>query len=120
MTTILGHNYIGGRRSANGTLQLHSLDATTGEPLPGTFFQASEAEVDAAAKAAAAAYPIYRNLSAEKRATFLDAIADEIDALGDEFVATVCRETALPAGRIQGARSHQRADAFVRQGAAPG
>ena len=69
MTTLLGHNYIGGRRSANGTLQLQSLDATTGEPLPGTFFQATEAEVDAAANAAAAAYPIYRNLSAEKRAT---------------------------------------------------
>jgi alpha-ketoglutaric semialdehyde dehydrogenase len=105
MTTPLGHNYIGGRRSANGTLQLQSLDASTGEPLPGTFFQASEAEVDAAAKAAAAAYPIYRNLSAEKRATFLDAIADEIDALGDDFVATVCRETALPAARIQGERA---------------
>ncbi|AFY21183.1 aldehyde dehydrogenase family protein [Pseudomonas sp. UW4] len=60
--------------------------------------------MDAAAKAAAAAYPTYRNLSAEKRARFLDAIADEIDGLGDEFVATVCRETALPAGRIQGER----------------
>ncbi|MNU91434.1 Alpha-ketoglutaric semialdehyde dehydrogenase [compost metagenome] len=104
MTTLLGHNYIGGRRSANGTTKLQSLDATTGEALPGFFIQASEAEVDAAAKAAATAYPIYRNLSAEKRATFLDAIADEIDALGDDFVATVCRETALPAGRIQGER----------------
>ncbi|HCS44621.1 MAG TPA: aldehyde dehydrogenase (NADP(+)), partial [Pseudomonas sp.] len=93
MTTLLGHNYIGGQRSANGTLQLQSLDATSGEPLPGSFFQATEAEVDAAANAAAAAYPIYRNLSAEKRALFLDAIADEIDALGDDFVATVCRET---------------------------
>ncbi|WP_330208729.1 aldehyde dehydrogenase (NADP(+)) [Pseudomonas sp. Z13] len=104
MTTLLGHNYIAGQRSANGAVQLQSLDAKTGESLPGTFFQATEAEVDAAAQAAAAAYPTYHNLSAEKRATFLDAIADEIDALGDEFVATVCRETALPAGRIQGER----------------
>ncbi|WLG95169.1 aldehyde dehydrogenase (NADP(+)) [Pseudomonas sp. FP198] len=104
MTLPQGYNYIGGRRSANGTLQLQSFDASTGEPLPGTFFQASEAEVDAAAKAAATAYPDYRNLSAEKRASFLDAIAEEIDALGDDFVATVCRETALPAGRIQGER----------------
>ena len=104
MTTLLGHNYIGGGRSAKGTLQLQSLDATTGAALPGIFFQATEAEVDAAAKAAALAYPVYRNLSAEKRAMFLDAIADEIDALGEDFVATVCRETALPAGRIQGER----------------
>ncbi len=61
-------------------------------------------EVDAAASAAAAAYPLYRSLSAERRAQFLEAIADELDALGDDFVAVVCRETALPAGRIQGER----------------
>ncbi len=57
MTTLLGHNYIAGQRSANGAVQLQSLDAKTGESLPGTFFQATEAEVDAAAQAAAAAYP---------------------------------------------------------------
>ncbi|WP_097302427.1 aldehyde dehydrogenase (NADP(+)) [Pseudomonas chlororaphis] len=104
MTTILGHNYIGGGRSAEGGVRLHSLDASSGQALPGTFFQATEAEVDAAARAAAAAYPLYRNLSAERRAAFLDAIADELEALGDDFIATVCRETALPAARIQGER----------------
>nr|GFC13553.1 hypothetical protein [Tanacetum cinerariifolium] len=72
--------------------------------LPHAFVQATEAEVDIAAQSAAAAFPVFRNLSAEKRAQFLDAIADELDALGDDFVATVCRETALPAGRIQGER----------------
>ncbi|MCU1735043.1 MULTISPECIES: aldehyde dehydrogenase (NADP(+)) [unclassified Pseudomonas] len=104
MTSILGHNYIGGQRSAQGDTWLHSLDASTGEPLPHRFSQATEAQVDAAARAASAAFPIYRNLSAATRADFLDAIADELDALGDDFVATVCRETALPAGRIQGER----------------
>ncbi|MGV8920244.1 MAG: aldehyde dehydrogenase (NADP(+)) [Pseudomonas sp.] len=104
MTQILGHNFIGGQRSAAGTVTLQSLDATTGEALPYTFVQATEAEVDAAAQAAGAAYPAFRSLPAARRAEFLDAIADEIDALGDDFVATVCRETALPAGRIQGER----------------
>lgn len=32
----------------------------------------------------------------------LDAVAAEIDALGEDFVAIVCRETALPSARIQG------------------
>ena len=105
MTQILGHNYIGGQRSAQGNTLLRSLDASTGEPLPGAFSQATEAEVDAAAKAAATAFPAYRNLPAEQRAVFLEAIADELDALGDAFIATVCRETALPAGRIQGERA---------------
>ena len=104
MTRILGHNYIGGQRSAAGQLKLQSVDASTGEALPFDFFQATPEEVDAAAKAAAAAYPAYRSLSAERRAQFLDAIADELDTLGDDFVALVCRETALPAARIQGER----------------
>lgn len=105
MSAILGHNYIGGARSAAGNLLLHSLDAESGEALPYTFVQASAAAVAAAAAAAAAAYPIYRSLSGERRAEFLEAIAAEIDALGDDFVALVCRETALPAARIQGERA---------------
>ncbi|MNI00237.1 Alpha-ketoglutaric semialdehyde dehydrogenase [compost metagenome] len=104
MTRILGHNYIGGQRSAAGSVKLQSVDASTGEALPHDFSQATPEEVDAAAHAAAIAYPAYRSLSAERRAQFLDAIADELDALGDDFVAVVCRETALPAGRIQGER----------------
>ncbi|WP_434700862.1 aldehyde dehydrogenase (NADP(+)) [Pseudomonas sp. D1-36] len=104
MNQILGHNYIGGARSAAGQTRLQSVDASTGEALPHEFVQATEQEVDAAAKAAAAAHPIYRSLSAARRAEFLDAIADELDALGDDFVAVVCRETALPAARIQGER----------------
>ncbi|UUD62837.1 aldehyde dehydrogenase (NADP(+)) [Pseudomonas seleniipraecipitans] len=102
--SVNGHNIIGGAYSARGSVNLQSVDATTGEALPYAFVEATPDEVDAAAEAAAAAYPIYRSLPATKRADFLDAIADELDALGDEFVATVCRETALPAGRIQGER----------------
>ncbi|MGL6244210.1 aldehyde dehydrogenase (NADP(+)) [Pseudomonas sp.] len=104
MTQILGHNFIGGQRAAAGTIIVKSVDASTGEHLPYSFHQATFEEVDRAALAAAGAYPVYRSLSAAKRAEFLDAIADELDALGDDFVALVCRETALPAARIQGER----------------
>ncbi|SQF98706.1 aldehyde dehydrogenase (NADP(+)) [Paucimonas lemoignei] len=105
MTALLGHNFINGARSAAGSVSLHSLDATTGEALPLTFMEATRDEVDASALAAAQAYPAYRTTSALQRATFLDAIADELDALGEEFIAMVCRETALPPGRIQGERA---------------
>lgn len=104
MTQILGHNYIGGQRSVEGSVIAKSVDASTGETLGYDFHQATLDEVDPAARAAATAYQTFRELSAERRAEFLDAIADELDALGDEFVAVVCRETALPAGRIQGER----------------
>ncbi len=104
MPSILGHNYIAGSRSASGTTAHQSFDATTGEALPFKFIQATAEEVNAAAEAAAAAYPEYRALAASKRAEFLETIADELDALGDDFVALTCQETALPAGRIQGER----------------
>jgi alpha-ketoglutaric semialdehyde dehydrogenase len=104
MPEILGHNYIGGARSAAGNIILHSHDASTGEALPYSFVQATAQEVDAAVQAAAAAYPDFRNLPATRRAQFLEAIAAQLDALDDGFVALVTRETALPSARIQGER----------------
>jgi NADP-dependent aldehyde dehydrogenase len=105
MNADTGHNFINGGRSAMGHTRLQSFDATTGQELPGFFIEATHAEVDAAAQAAATAYPSYRTMPASRRAAFLEAIADELDALGDTFIATVCRETALPAARIQGERA---------------
>ncbi|WP_085622181.1 MULTISPECIES: aldehyde dehydrogenase (NADP(+)) [unclassified Pseudomonas] len=102
---MTGSNFIGGQRSAAGSVRLHSLDARTGEALPLAFAQATPEEVDAAAQAAEAAFAEYNAMAPQRRAQFLDAIADQLDALDDTFIATVCRETALPAGRIQGERA---------------
>jgi alpha-ketoglutaric semialdehyde dehydrogenase len=102
---ILGHQYIGGTRSGEGTASLRSIAAESAEPHPVPFHEASDAEIDAAAAAAAAAYPAYRQLLPEQRARFLDAIADEIDGLGDDFIGEVMRETGLPAARLQGERA---------------
>lgn len=100
-----GQQFIGGARCAAGATVMHSVDARTGERLPYQFHEATTGEVDAAARTAAAAYAEFRALSPERRARFLDAAADGIDALGDDFVELVCRETALPAGRIAGERA---------------
>ncbi|MGC7838427.1 aldehyde dehydrogenase (NADP(+)) [Pseudomonas wayambapalatensis] len=105
MPNLLGYNYIAGARSAAGSVALYSVDASTGETLPYRFTQATPDEVDAAAQAAEAAFPAYRHLPPERRAAFLDAIAEEIDLLDDTFVALVCRETALPEARIKGERA---------------
>ena len=105
MFEVSGHNYIAGRRSALGSVTLHSHDANSGEALPYRFHQATPEEVDAAVQAAAGTYGTLRNLSTERRADFLDAIATELDALDQGFIDLVCRETALPAGRIQGERA---------------
>ena len=104
MPDIIGHNYIGGARSAAGTVTLQSHAASSGEALPYRFHQATPEEVDAAARAAQQAYPAFRSLSPERRAAFLEAIATQLDALGDDFIQLVTCETALPNARILGER----------------
>ncbi|MBX2898487.1 MAG: aldehyde dehydrogenase (NADP(+)) [Cyclobacteriaceae bacterium] len=56
--------------------------------------------VDRALNKAQVAFLSYKNFSGKKKATFLRAIADEIEALGKELVATAMRETNLPEARI--------------------
>ena len=50
------------------------------------------------------AFPVYRGLSAEQRAAFLERIADEIVALGDALLERANQETALPLARLTGER----------------
>ena len=103
MNTI-GHNFIAGTRSAAGDKVLKSLNASTGEAMTFDFFQATEQEVNQAVEAAHAAFKTYRHTSPEQRALFLESIADELDALGEDFLNTISQETALPIARLQGER----------------
>ncbi|MCO8083777.1 aldehyde dehydrogenase (NADP(+)) [Acinetobacter lwoffii] len=103
MNTI-GHNFIAGTRSAAGDKVLKSLNASTGETLTFDFFQATEQEVNQAVEAAHTAFKTYRHTSPEQRALFLESIADELDALGEDFLNTISQETALPIARLQGER----------------
>ncbi|GAA0239775.1 aldehyde dehydrogenase (NADP(+)) [Marinomonas primoryensis] len=61
-------------------------------------------DVDAAVEAAEAAFEEYGYSSREDRAAFLNAIADEIDVLGDQITEVGVQETGLPAARLQGER----------------
>ncbi len=62
------------------------------------------AEVDRACQAAEAAFATYSALPRADRATFLDRIADEIDARGADITAMATAETGLPAARLEGER----------------
>lgn len=102
---ISGQQFIGGQRCATGEATLLSLRADDGEPTGYRFHQATAAETAAAAEAAAAAFAPYSQLSAEQRANFLDAIAEELDALDEAFFAFAMQETALPPARLSGERA---------------
>jgi NADP-dependent aldehyde dehydrogenase len=68
------------------------------------FADATPAEIDAAVRAAANAFTITRRYSAEQLAGFLDAVAGEIEALGDDLLQTMDMETALGIPRATGER----------------
>ncbi|GAA2261826.1 aldehyde dehydrogenase (NADP(+)) [Glycomyces scopariae] len=61
-------------------------------------------EVDTAVAAATAAFGAYRETEPRTRAGLLRAIADGIEALGDDLAATVHRETRLPLARARSER----------------
>ena len=80
----------------------HSHNARTGEPLPGEIHEATPAQIDAALKAAAAAFRPYRSTPAETRAAFLDRIAALAEAAAEELVELADQETALGRPRLPG------------------
>jgi NADP-dependent aldehyde dehydrogenase len=68
------------------------------------FAVGSPALVDRAVKAAEAAFPVYAALSREQRATFLERIAEEIEARGEAITEVGHLETGLPRARLEGER----------------
>ncbi|MBX2829977.1 MAG: aldehyde dehydrogenase (NADP(+)) [Rhodospirillales bacterium] len=69
-----------------------------------TFPVGTPALVDQAAKAAEDAFWTFGYSTREERAKFVNAIADEIDARGDEITEIGTQETGLPEARLQGER----------------
>ena len=101
-TPLLGTSFIGYSRSTGTEPCGSAVQPGTGTKLEPTYLTATAAEVDHAMALAAAAFPIYSNLSGKTRAEFLRAIATEIDAVVDDIVARGQLETALPEPRLRG------------------
>lgn len=100
-----GRQFIAGRRVASGEATLLSLRAADGAATGHRFYPASREEAAQAAQAAQQAFSLYAGTSPELRARFLRRIADELDALGEDFLAIAHEETALPLARLQGERA---------------
>jgi alpha-ketoglutaric semialdehyde dehydrogenase len=101
--TITGETIIGASlvRAAE-TYQ--AIEPATGATLDPPFSAAGAAEVDRACELAWAAFPTYRETSREDRAKFLETIAENILALGDELIVRTMAESGLPRGRLEGER----------------
>ncbi len=101
---LTGHNYIAGARSAEGAGTFFSVDprSKTSGDLP--FHNATRGEVDRAVAAAVAAFDEIRRYPSSKIADFLDEVAAQIEALGDDLLHTADRETGLGLPRLTGER----------------
>lgn len=100
-----GQNFIGNQLSSGSGETFHAVSPLDRRPLEPAFQAAAEKDVNAAMEMAAAAGDGYRLLTNEERAKFLERIADEIMALGDDLIARTRLETGLPEGRLTGERA---------------
>ena len=85
---------IGGER-VFGSATFETLDPTTNEPQCQVASGGPE-EVDRAARAAAAAFPAWRDVSGAKRRKILHAIADAIEARADEIALVESSDCGQP------------------------
>jgi NADP-dependent aldehyde dehydrogenase len=100
---ITGAFFIGSQ-TAHGHDTFSALDATTGNELEPRFEISSDADVARACAMAHAAFEPYRQVSLGDRARFLEAVAANIEALGDRLITRAMQETALPRARLEGER----------------
>ncbi|EJC83658.1 NAD-dependent aldehyde dehydrogenase [Rhizobium leguminosarum bv. trifolii WSM2297] len=103
--TITGSLLIAGAEKRGSKGEFFGIEAATGKPLPVSFGGASAADVEEAARIAWEAFDVYREIDLEPRAAFLEAIAEEIDGVGDELFVRAMAETGLPRGRLDGERA---------------
>ena len=98
-------NLIGYQYLPNSGKKFNAFNPATGTDIPGDFYPATLQEVDDAMNLANQAFAEYRNIDRHKKAAFLRAIADEVNALGDELIERAMSETGLAAPRLQGERA---------------
>ncbi len=102
--TLTGEFFIAGERRGSGEI-FHAYDPAKGASLDDSgFFSATEQDIADACAAAEDAAIAFADLPLERRAAFLEAIASEIEALGDALLTRACAESGLPLARITGER----------------
>lgn len=101
---LTGENFIGNKRSSQGNERFQAVNPATKELLEPFFPEATQNEVNEAVERAADAFTEYSKKSGEEKAEFLEAIGDEIMALGDDLIERCMKESGLPEGRLTGER----------------
>src|SRR5215469_538447 len=100
-----GKNFIGDNLSTGSGESFQATNPSDSSALLPVFHAASESDVHAAMEMAESAFTAFRETTDEQRAVFLERIADEIIALGDELILRAGAETGLAGARLVGERT---------------
>ena len=119
--TLTGHSLIAGQPTAGEGKTTFGFDPATNQALEPTYTLLTEEQLKAATAAAAGAFASFSTLDPETHAGFLEAIADNIEGIGEELIIRAGQETGLPSARLQGERARTTGQlrlfaAVVRQG----
>src|SRR5262245_25985475 len=99
-----GKNIIAGKAVEVGGKTFQAFAPASGKSIEPHFEGATADQVNQALETAESAFHEYRRLSPERRANFLEKIADEILALGDALIERVHSESGLLKDRLTGER----------------
>ncbi|WP_106475745.1 aldehyde dehydrogenase (NADP(+)) [Phytohalomonas tamaricis] len=102
--TLTGELLIGQRAVTGTQAAIEAVNPATDEKLEPAYAGGSKADVEQACALAWEAFDSYRETSLEARAIFLETIADEIEAIGDDLIERAMAETGLPQARLTGER----------------
>ena len=102
--TIQGLALIGGEAVRGNGAAFQAFDPAKNEAFGPDFHSVDVAQVNQACELANAAFDAFRATSDHERADFLDLIAAQILALGDDLIVRAMAETGLPRVRLEGER----------------
>ncbi len=97
-----GLSLIGQSRVPAAGKPIAAINPATGAAIGPDYFEATTADVDAAARLADQAFTEFSRWSGLRRAGFMKRIAELLEANGPAIIERANQETALPAARLQG------------------
>jgi NADP-dependent aldehyde dehydrogenase len=101
---IQGNLIIGQQEKFGSAGTVKAINPATNTEMEPAFGLATTDDVERACALAKAAFDTYRDTTPEQRAQFLEAIADEILAIGSALIERAHSETGLPVARLEGER----------------
>mgnify|MGYP003624792510 CR=1 FL=1 len=102
---ITGKNYIGNVLTSMGGVKFKTFNPQTNTENKIVFSEVTEMEIIQAVELSTKAFKIFKTISGVKKSEFLNEIANEIVALGDELIKMYCLETGLTEERALGERA---------------